>query len=199
MCRVFKLISRSNRPLYRKKLVRKVLLSARPNQYIPKGVQLGGFGGQFACSRARADPETIVWRSKPDWRFIHQSFVSTPPPPPPTYGDSCWIAGLRCTVIIFWLSPQGRGSARVTSLRNLTKWDFLLCRAGLREGLLSPACPHRRDLYQGSEKWKVIILTFPRRWGGGGGGGSGYKLVVLYLLFTSSDFYHKFGPALRGF
>ena len=66
MCRVFKLISRSNRPLCRKKLVRKVLLSARPNQYIPKGVQLGGFGGQFAYSRLRADPETIVWGSKPD-------------------------------------------------------------------------------------------------------------------------------------
>ena len=29
-------------------------------QYKPKGVQLGGFVGQSACSRAGADPESIV-------------------------------------------------------------------------------------------------------------------------------------------
>ena len=29
-------------------------------QYKPKGVQLGGFVGQFACSRTGADPESIV-------------------------------------------------------------------------------------------------------------------------------------------
>ena len=29
-------------------------------QYKPKGVQLGGFVGQLACSRAGADPENII-------------------------------------------------------------------------------------------------------------------------------------------
>ena len=70
-----------------------------------------------------------------------------------------------------------------------------MCRAGLREGLLSSACPHRQDLYQGSEKLKVIILTLSRRWGGG----TVYKLVVLYLLFTSSDFTTKLAPHCGAF
>ena len=38
--------------------VNKVVLICK---YEPKGVQLGGFVGQFACSRAGADPENIVW------------------------------------------------------------------------------------------------------------------------------------------
>ena len=37
--------------------VNKVFLKC---QYKSKGVQLGGFVGQFACSRAGADPEYIV-------------------------------------------------------------------------------------------------------------------------------------------
>ena len=43
-------------------------------QYKPKGVQLGGFGGQFACSRAGTDTEIMGGGgggggSKPDWRL----------------------------------------------------------------------------------------------------------------------------------
>ena len=60
-------MSRLNRPLL-KELVFKFLLKAQLNiylhiyicQYKLKGVQFGGFGGQFACSWAGADPEILV-------------------------------------------------------------------------------------------------------------------------------------------
>ena len=50
-----------------KELALKVLLTAHLSiylyicQYKQKGVQLGGFGGQFTCSWAGVDPEIIVW------------------------------------------------------------------------------------------------------------------------------------------
>ena len=37
-------------------------------QYKPKGVQLGGFVGQFACFLAGADPESIISSVRRGWR-----------------------------------------------------------------------------------------------------------------------------------
>ena len=74
--------------------------------------------------------------------FMHQSFVST-------YGDSSGIAGLRCRAISRFCCPH---SAGVITLGHLPRWEFLLCRAGQRAGLLLAACPHSARLMPDSHK-----------------------------------------------
>ena len=40
----------------------------------------------------------------------------------------------------------------VITLGHLPQWDFLLCRAGQRAGLLQSACPTGWGLYKGSDR-----------------------------------------------
>ena len=98
------------------------------------------------------------------------------------------VARLRCRAITFDC-PRSAGGL---TLEPLPRWDFLLCRVGLRAGLLPSACPTGWGLLPGLWKVKSHYPRLSHRCVCEGGGGSGYKWLV-HNIFKLNATWIKYG------